>query len=134
MLGGSYLEREKENAKFSLLRASTVRYFRMAVESYQLITQEGFIAYEKSQCRLFQTCDVACSTKSSADYFVLGAFVLCPNGELLLLDILRERLEGSDQLIKYTRAISTAIKYEAGMVYHLAGSDWLNALETELLL
>ena len=93
-------------------KASTVRYFRMAGESYQLIMQEGFIDYEKSKCRLFQTCDVAGSTKSSADYFVLGTFALCPNGELLLLDILRERLEGPDQpaLIKqkfdeYTPAI-----------------------------
>ena len=121
--------------------------------------------------------DVAGSTKSSADYFVLGTFALCQNGELLLLDVLREHLEGPDQstLIKrkfddytpaiigvdsanigltmyqqlrrsglpiielnpdaekYTRAISTAMRYEAGMVYHLDGADWLRELEAELL-
>ena len=103
--------------------------------------------------------------------------MLCPNGELLLLDILRERLEGPDQpaLIKrkfdeympaiigvdsanigltmyqqlrrsglpvielkpdadkYTRAIPAAMRYEAGMVYHLEGANWLNVFETELL-
>ncbi len=108
----AYSELENGNAELSLFRASTVRYFRMARESYQLLTPEGFIEYEKSDCRLFQACDVAGSTRSSADYFVLGTFALCPNGELLLLDILRERLEGPDQpvLIKrkfdeYTPAI-----------------------------
>ncbi len=74
---------EKEKAEFSLFRASIVRYFHTAGESYQLLTPEGFIEYEKSKCRLFQTCDVADSTRSSADYFVLGTFALCPNGELL---------------------------------------------------
>lgn len=53
--------------------------------------------YDPSVCRVFQTCDVAGSLKSSADYFVLGTFVLCPGGELLVLEILRERLEGPDQ-------------------------------------
>ena len=53
--------------------------------------------YEKSSCKIFQTCDVAGSIKTSADYFVLGTFALCPNGELLVLDIFRERIEGPDQ-------------------------------------
>ena len=53
--------------------------------------------YDKSVCKIFQTCDVAGSKKSSADYFVLGTFALCPNGELLVLEIFRERLEGPDQ-------------------------------------
>ena len=173
----AYLELENEKAEFGLFKASTVRYFRTVGECYQLITPDGFIAYEKNKCRLFQTCDVAGSTKSSADYFVLGTFALCPNGELLLLDILRERLEGPNQPMlikqkfdeytpaiigveganmgltlyhqlrrsglpvielkpdadKYTRAIPVAMRYEAGMVYHLEGADWLRELEAELL-
>ncbi len=40
---------------------------------------------------------------------------------------------GSACADKYTRAIPAAMKYEAGMVYHLEGADWLNVLETELL-
>ena len=173
----AYLELENEKPEFGLFKASTVRYFRMVGECYQLLTPEGFIAYEKSKCQLFQTCDVAGSIKSSADYFVLGTFALCPNGELLLLDILRERLEGPNQPMmikqkfdeyipaiigveranmgltmyqqlrrsglpvielkpdadKYARAIPVALKYEAGMMYHLEGADWLSDLEAELL-
>ncbi len=171
----AYLKLEK--AESSLFRASAIRYFRMAGESYQLLKLEGFIEYEKSKCRLFQTCDVAGSKKTSADYFVLGTFALCPNGELLVLEIFRERLEGPDQPMlikrkfdeyapaiigvesanmgltlyqllrrmglpvielkpdadKYTRAIPAAARYEAGMVYHLEGADWLSELEAELL-
>ena len=59
--------------------------------------------YEASACKIFQTCDVAGSRKTSADYFVLGTFAICPNGELLILEILRERLEGPDQPTLITR-------------------------------
>ena len=93
----AYLELEKDKPEINLFKTSSFRYFRVAGECYQFIMPEGFTTYEKSKCRLFQTCDVAWSTRSSADYFVLGTFALCPNGELLLLDILRERLEGPDQ-------------------------------------
>jgi predicted phage terminase large subunit-like protein len=52
---------------------------------------------EKSACQIFQTCDVAGSTKSSADYFVVGTFALTLQNELLVLDIFRTRIEGPDQ-------------------------------------
>ena len=80
-----------------LFKASMFRSFRVAGDSYQLLTPDGPKIYSKDKCRVFQTCDVAGSTKSSADYFVLGTFALTPGGELLALDILRERLEGPDQ-------------------------------------
>ena len=69
----------------------------MVGDCYHLLTPEGPKIYEKDKCRVFQTCDVAGSKKSSADYFVLGTFALTPGGDLLVLDMLRERLEGPDQ-------------------------------------
>ena len=157
----------------NLFRMSMFRYFTISGNCYKVADK----IYDKSVCKIFQTCDVAGSKKSSADYFVLGTFALCPNGELLVLEIFRERLEGPDQptliqrkfneykpvLIgvesanmgltlyqllrrlglpvielkpdadKYTRAIPAAARYEAGMVYHLENSHWLNNLESELL-
>ena len=86
-----------------LFRASTFRRFRAAGTCYRLLTPEGEKIYDHSQCRVFQTCDVAGSKKSSADYFVLGTFALTPNGDILVLDILRERLEGPDQPILIRR-------------------------------
>lgn len=73
--------------------------FDTSGKSYQFLTPESFIEYEKSKYRSLQTCDMAGSTRSSVNYFMLGTFVLCPNVELLLHDILRERLEGADQPI-----------------------------------
>ena len=77
----------------NLFRMSMFHRFKISGNCY--IVQDK--VYDKSVCKIFQTCDVAGSKKSSADYFVLGTFALCPDGELLLLEIFRERLEGPDQ-------------------------------------
>lgn len=77
----------------NLFRQSMFKRFKVSGNCYQVDDK----IYDKSLCRIFQTCDVAGSKKSSADYFVLGTFALCSNGELLVLDIFRERLEGPDQ-------------------------------------
>ena len=77
----------------NLFRQSMFRCFKVSGNCYQVDSK----VYDKTSCKIFQTCDVAGSKKSSADYFVLGTFALCPNGELLLLEIFRERLEGPDQ-------------------------------------
>lgn len=143
----------------------------------ELFSDSGTKMYSLADCKVFQTCDVAGSLKSSADYFVLGTFALAPAGELLILDIFRDRLEGPDQPAllqrkfrewspvvqgiesksmgltlyqsmirsglpileltpgtkdKYTRALSMAPRYQAGMVYHRQGAPWADELETEL--
>lgn len=89
----AYLELENEKPEINLFKESAVHYFRAVGECYQLITPDSFIAYEKNKCQVFQTCDVAGSSKSRADYFILGTFALCPNYELLVLDIYLEQLE-----------------------------------------
>ena len=77
----------------NLFQQSMFRRYRLSGNCYVV----GDKVYNTSACKVFQTCDVAGSRKTSADYFVLGTFALCPNGELLVLEILRERLEGPDQ-------------------------------------
>ena len=77
----------------NLFRQSMFRRFKVSGSCYQV---DGKV-YDKAACKIFQTCDVAGSKKTSADYFVLGTFALCPSGELLLLEVFRERLEGPDQ-------------------------------------
>jgi predicted phage terminase large subunit-like protein len=66
-------------------------------EFYILHHPNGDRQIHTSRCTIFQTCDPAGSEKSTADYFVLATWALTPNKELLLLDIIRERLEGPDQ-------------------------------------
>lgn len=53
--------------------------------------------YPLNKCWCFQTCDPAGSEKTSADYFVLATWLVTPERDLLLRDVLRERLEGPDQ-------------------------------------
>ena len=77
----------------NLFRQSMFRRYKESGSCYLV----GEKVYDRSACKIFQTCDVAGSRNTSADYFVLGTFALCPNGELLVLEILRERLEGPDQ-------------------------------------
>jgi predicted phage terminase large subunit-like protein len=49
------------------------------------------------RCRLFQTCDPAGTLGQRSDFFVLGTWALTPERELLLMDVIRTRLEGPDQ-------------------------------------
>lgn len=51
-----------------------------------------------SQCKIFQTCDPAASTKTSADYFALGTWVQTPQNDLALIDLIHTRLETPDQV------------------------------------
>ena len=80
-------------AEGTLFKFSMFRYFKLQGNCARVNDK----IYDLSVCKIFQTCDVAGSKKTSADYFVLGTFAICPNGELLVLEILRERLEGPDQ-------------------------------------
>jgi predicted phage terminase large subunit-like protein len=80
-----------------LFRKQHFRKFRQREEVFELLTESGTRRVEKSACQIFQTCDVAGSTKSSADYFVVGTFALTAQNELLVLDIFRTRIEGPDQ-------------------------------------
>ncbi len=74
------------------------RYFRSYNDShYELLTPDGSKYVDRARCLIFQTCDVAGSLKTSADYFVVGTFALTPENELLVLDIFRVRIEGPDQ-------------------------------------
>jgi len=85
---------DPEGGKF---KRQFFRYFDVVDDHYVLHHPDGDRKVHCSNCIIFQTCDPSGSAKSSADYFVLGTWALTPGGELLLLDILRLRLEGADQ-------------------------------------
>lgn len=73
-------------------------------ESFKYCTlQNGILdlgdkKYTIPQCKIFQTCDPAASTKTSADYFVLATWAQTPLNELALIDLIRTRLETPDQV------------------------------------
>lgn len=82
-----------------------------------------------SNCWKFQTIDLAASTKTSADYTVIGTWAIDLNGNLILLDAFRGKISpdqhwsaaraqrerwGSDVLYVESRMFGTTIVYEAG--------------------
>lgn len=88
----------------NMFKREYFRYFSTEGDLYVLNTPAGERRVPASQCITIQTCDVAGSTKSSADYFVVGTWVITPNRDLLLTDIMRTRIEGPDHLDYLTNA------------------------------
>ncbi len=80
-----------------LFKRQYFRYFEKEGEWFILHSPEGEKRWSDSRCTVFQTCDPAGSTKEKADYFVLSTWAATPHNELLLLDVIRDKLEGPDQ-------------------------------------
>ncbi|MBN2734740.1 MAG: phage terminase large subunit [Methanomicrobiaceae archaeon] len=81
----------------NLFKRQYFRYFEKEDEWFILHTPEGEKRWSDSRCTVFQTCDPAGSTKETADYFVLATWAATPHNELLLLDVIRDRIEEPDQ-------------------------------------
>jgi predicted phage terminase large subunit-like protein len=106
---GSYVwaalyQQRPQPAEGGIFKRKYFRYYRTEAEWYTLHRPEGDKRVPKKDCWIFQTCDPAGSTKTTADYFVLGTWALTPDRELLLLDLIRERLEGPDQINLFRQA------------------------------
>jgi predicted phage terminase large subunit-like protein len=80
------------------------RYFGTDGDQFVLHNPGGDTRIPASRCIVFQTCDVAGSLSTSADYFVVGTWAITPHRDLLLLDIIRTRIEGPDQPDLLTQA------------------------------
>ncbi|MCH7584918.1 MAG: phage terminase large subunit [Acidobacteria bacterium] len=75
------------------------RYYRTAGGAYRLLQPDGSATHvSAADCVRFCTVDLAVSTKTSADFTVVATWAETPNKDLLLLDRVRQRLEGPDQV------------------------------------
>jgi predicted phage terminase large subunit-like protein len=79
------------------------RYFTEDGEFYILRKPNGTGVLEhrvkKSACWRLQTVDVAASTKTTADYFVISTWAITPDRDSLLVDVFRTRVEGPEQKV-----------------------------------
>jgi predicted phage terminase large subunit-like protein len=75
-------------ASGGLFQRDWFRYWRPAGEGYRL--EQTLVAKEK--CWRFATVDLAISEREQADYTVAAMWDCTPAGDLLLLDLLRERM------------------------------------------
>lgn len=82
----------------AIFKRSHISYFDVDEDLYTLHRHDGVVdRYAAGDCWRFQTCDPSASGKSTADYFVLSTWAVTPRADLLLLDVLRIRIEGAEQ-------------------------------------
>lgn len=79
----------------SVFRREWFRYYTNSGGTYKV--GDGH-QVECDKCWTFSTVDLAASTKTSADYTVISTWSVTPHNQILLLDSVKARLEGPDQV------------------------------------
>ena len=75
-----------------ILKPDWLRYFREK-ENNLFASGENVSLWD---CTRFCTVDLATSIQEGADYTVISSFAVTPKGKILVLDVLRERMEAPD--------------------------------------
>lgn len=105
------MPRPAEGNKF---KKQWFRYWYQEGDYYILIGPDGAKRPVRNrECRRFGTLDLAFSTKTSADYSVLATWAVTPDGDMLLIDLFRDRLTEPDLI------------QEARRVFHRQGLQYL---------
>jgi predicted phage terminase large subunit-like protein len=76
------------------------RYYQNGGATYRW----GETSVDISKCRRKITVDLAASVKTLADYTVVTTFAITPKNQLIVLDCMRTRIEGPDQVPLIRRA------------------------------
>lgn len=111
---------DPQDAKGKLFKRAWFRYFEIEgnVSEYHhyyvLHSDMGDIRYHQGECIKFQTIDTNGSSKTAHDYFCISTWVLCPGGELLLIDVFREQINVGDHL---SALIGAYDKHNPGFIY-----------------
>ncbi|PZR80339.1 MAG: hypothetical protein DLM65_08500 [Candidatus Aeolococcus gillhamiae] len=87
-------QQEPVPAGGSIFRREWFRYYRPVADGAFVL--DGGVYVAGADCRRVMTCDLAVSTKTSADYTVLACWAVTKANQLLLLDLQRSRMEGPD--------------------------------------
>lgn len=79
----------------AIFKREYLRYFYQQAQFYVLEDGQGQQKRVlKNACWLFATVDLAASEKTTADYTVICTWAVTPDNELLLLEMVRDRLSG----------------------------------------
>lgn len=106
VLGRSYEALYQQNPvprEGAIFKRSTFRYYKPFHGGDGALLDMWPVPW--STCRLFGVADLACSQKKLADYTALFVFADDRRGNLILVDHVRERIEGPD-LVKRMKALS----------------------------
>lgn len=75
-----------------IFQRSFFKYFTEDDHFYNLIQSDNSVQHiEKSKCWILQTCDPAATEKERSDYFVIETWAIDTNGNMLLIDVFREK-------------------------------------------
>ncbi len=97
------LQQRPSSAQGSMFRVDDFRYFTVEYDESSLVEflvlddTSGKRRFKATDCTWFQTCDTAQKIKEENDYTVVGMFALTPDGDLVVYDIKRTKLEVPDQ-------------------------------------
>ncbi len=99
---GSYVFRQEYLAEFvqrgSILPVDELRKATVSQDGLILHKPEGDKGWQMRDCQVFLVVDLAVSLAASADYTAIMAVAATPEADLVVLDLIRERLEAPDQL------------------------------------
>jgi len=80
-----------------VIKREYFRYFREEGEYFVLEEERGERAIHKNSCIYIQTIDLAISQKENSDFTVIGTFAISREGDLLVLDMFRGRVDFATQ-------------------------------------
>lgn len=81
----------------TMFKRKDFRYWELENGTYVLHRDEGDERFAVEQCWCFQTCDPTSSSKSTADYFACGTWIVTPRNDLLLYNVTRYQMDGAQQ-------------------------------------
>jgi len=112
---GAMYQQRPQGAEGAIFHRSRFRYFRDEGSHFALITASGVRRVLKADCYWYQTGDFAHRVRSQNDYTAIATLAITPDGEMLVVDMVRERLEVSQQWprMKQLRAAFPLVAYQA---------------------
>lgn len=116
----SLYQQRPSAAQGNLVKEEMFRYCSLNDDILTLKYENSEEVYILSQCRLFQTCDPAASTKTTSDYFTLGTWALTPKNDLALIGLIHTRLETPNQVSLFKQQYQKWSVYSQDMTQYVA--------------
>ena len=81
-----------------LFKRENFRYCELNDGIYSLYNQDKIIYYNEKDCLRFITCDLSIKESNNSDYTVICTWDLTKNNDLILKDVYRKQVDGSEHI------------------------------------
>jgi len=113
----------------AIFKQEWIRRYRAEGEYIALETPAGDVHYALRDCRRIGTIDLAISQRTTADYTVIATWLITPQNDLLLWEVIRDRMDNPKQQ-ESIKAAHARWRYES---IHVEGVAYQLALVQQLL-